>query len=79
MRLGHKGMPGREQLVYAVLDNCSKACFIREDIVEEMRLPIARSTSLKVKTMIGVKMDKNIINIVIFLITFIITIACNPR
>ena len=57
VRLGHEGMPGRERLVYAVLDNCSKACFIREDLVEEMRLPIARSTSLKVKTMIGVKKE----------------------
>ena len=36
----HEKKTGEESLVYAVLDNCSKSCFIREDIIEEMEIPV---------------------------------------
>ena len=59
VRLSHKEDPEKEVLVYAVLDNCSKGTFVREDIMQQMAVPIARSASLSVKTMIGVKMDSS--------------------
>ena len=60
IRLTHKDRPGKEVVVYAVLDDCSKGVFVLESALEGLDIPGIRCKSLdaKINTMIGSAMGQ---------------------
>lgn len=50
--LHHKATPERKELVYALLDNQSDACFIREDILQKLNIS-GPDVQLKLSTVLG--------------------------
>lgn len=64
--LHHKATPERKELVYALLDNQSDACFIREDILQKLNIS-GPDVQLKLSTVLGEDLvtSKKINNLVV--------------
>ena len=59
VRLTHKDNPGKEVIVYAVLDDCCKGTFVLENVLEGLDIPEGKPATAIVNTMIG-KAKQNI-------------------
>ena len=62
VRLGHEDCPGKEVVVYAVLDDCSRGTFVLESAMEGLNIPGIRCTEqdARIDTMIGSATQKTI-------------------
>ena len=56
VQLWHKDNVNERIIVYALLDDCSQATFIHQDIIEKINMP-KRKTTISVKTLHGEQKD----------------------
>ena len=57
--LHHKDNPKKQVTVYALLDDCSQATFIQEDILDTLNVPQKRETFISVKTLNGERCEQS--------------------